>query len=413
MRHLDLFSGIGGFALAAQRVWGKDHEIVAFCDIDPFCQAVLKKNFKGVYVHGDIRTLSVERLIADTPGKRCGEKGKGIGRSTERIAGNHRVATNAHDRRSPVGEKQTAGDKQCHIDLLTGGFPCQPFSHAGKRRGKSDDRFLWPEMLRVIKEFQPTWIIGENVAGLASMAQPEGEVDMEGESDTGEPNDDQLRADGILWGIISDIENLGYEVQPLVIPACAVNAPHRRDRIWIVAHAIGCEHKTTVKKVNGKTHEVSPENRKTRGRPREFSGTVGLGEQGATDRLQNNRTISSRTGHAPNSGNEGLQGREQRSALGKGPRSSRPVAERPGNGWGEPWPQVATRLCVVDDGLSRRLVRLPDNRSVFSAGQQPPVKPPTITGAHWRQEALKAAGNAIVPAVAEEIMRAIKTVGLT
>ena len=97
------------------------------------------------------------------------------------------------------------------VDVITGGFPCQPVSQAGQRRGKEDDRWLWDEMLGVIKKFKPTWVIGENVAGLISMGLDE---------------------------VCSSLENEGYEVQPVIIPACAVNAPHRRDRVWIIAHAM-------------------------------------------------------------------------------------------------------------------------------------------------------------------------------
>jgi len=158
MVHLDLFSGITGFALAASWVWGEEHEIHCFVEIDPFCQKVIKKHWPGVPIHGDIKTYE-------------------------------------HN-----------GTK---IDLLTGGFPCQPFSVAGKQRGKADDRALWPEMLRIIKEAKPRWIIGENVTGIVNME---------------------------LDNYVSDLEAEGYEVQPFIIPACAVDAPHRRDRVWIVGH---------------------------------------------------------------------------------------------------------------------------------------------------------------------------------
>jgi DNA (cytosine-5)-methyltransferase 1 len=127
-------------------------------EIDPFCQKVLQKNFPGVPIHDNIKTFTYN-------------------------------GTNPF--------------------ILTGGFPCQPFSCAGKRKGKEDDRYLWPEMLRVISEARPTWVIGENVGGFVNMG---------------------------LDDCISDLEAEGYEVQPFIIPACAKNAPHRRDRVWIVAN---------------------------------------------------------------------------------------------------------------------------------------------------------------------------------
>lgn len=152
--HLDLFSGIGGFALAAGRAGFKT---IGFSEIEPYACKVLKRHWPDVPNHGDIRNV------------------KGI-----------------------------------HADLVTGGFPCQPFSLAGKRRGAADDRAIWPEMCRVIADSQPTWVLGENVPGIIGM-----ELDR----------------------VLSDLEGIGYSTWPLVIPACAVDARHRRDRVWIVAHA--------------------------------------------------------------------------------------------------------------------------------------------------------------------------------
>ena len=153
--HLDLFSGIGGFALAAG--WA-GFETIGFCDNEPYAQAVLKKHWPNVPIHGDIKTLD--------------------------------------------------GTAYRGISILTGGFPCQPFSNAGKRRGKDDDRYLWPQMLRVIQEARPAWIVGENVAGIIGLA---------------------------LDQVCSDLEACGYEVEPIIIPACGVDAPHRRNRVWIIA----------------------------------------------------------------------------------------------------------------------------------------------------------------------------------
>jgi len=155
--HLDLFSGIGGFALAAR--WN-GYRTLGFCDNEPYAQAVLKKHWPEVPCHKDIR--------------------------------------------------EVRGELYAGVTLLTGGFPCQPFSVAGKQRGKDDNRYLWPEMLRVIQEAKPTWIIGENVAGIVNMA---------------------------LDQVCADLEGQGYEVEPIIVPACAVDAPHRRDRVWILAHA--------------------------------------------------------------------------------------------------------------------------------------------------------------------------------
>jgi DNA (cytosine-5)-methyltransferase 1 len=160
LRHLDLFSGIGGFALAARMIGG--FETVAFCEIDRYAQKVLKKNFPGIPISSDILTLDSQDYAP--------------------------------------------------VDLITGGYPCQPFSSAGKRNGENDHRHLWPEMLRCIERARPTWIVSENVIGHVTLG---------------------------LDQVLSDLDTLGYTTQPLVIPACAVGAPHRRDRVWIIANAAG------------------------------------------------------------------------------------------------------------------------------------------------------------------------------
>ena len=163
MKHLDLFSGIGGFALAAQ--WS-GIETVAFCEKDDFCRSVLRKHWPGRPVYRDIKELSGEQLQSD-----------GIS-----------------------------------ADVLTGGFPCQPYSVAGDRRGKGDDRDLWPEMLRIIREVEPAWVVGENVRGIIGMERDQ---------------------------VLSDLEESDYSCEAFVVPACAVDAPHRRERVWIVANSNG------------------------------------------------------------------------------------------------------------------------------------------------------------------------------
>jgi DNA (cytosine-5)-methyltransferase 1 len=156
MKHLDLFSGIGGFALAARWMgW----ETVAFCEIEPFCRKVLAKNFPGVPIHDDIHTLDVREL---------------------------------------------------HVDLVTGGFPCQPHSVAGSRRGRDDARHLWPQFARIIEEARSAWVVVENVPGLRTTAADE---------------------------VLADLESLGYACWPLVVGAVHAGAPHRRQRVWIVANA--------------------------------------------------------------------------------------------------------------------------------------------------------------------------------
>ena len=158
MQVLDLFSGIGGFSLGLKRA---GMETIGFCEIDPFCRKVLAKHWPDVTIHTDIRSLD----------------GK---------------------------------DYKGRAEIICGGFPCQPFSQAGKRRGTEDDRHLWPEMLRIISEVRPTWVIGENVIGIVKME---------------------------LDSILSDLEGEGYQTRAFIIPACGIDAPHKRDRVWIIAHA--------------------------------------------------------------------------------------------------------------------------------------------------------------------------------
>lgn len=131
------------------------------------------------------------------------------------------------------------------IDILTGGFPCQPFSLAGQRKGADDNRYLWPHMLRAIQEIRPAWVIGENVAGILTMVQPGEETEVGSQTSLfGEDNRKRilLRQEYVVETICKDLEREGYSVQPLLIPACAVGAPHRRDRVWFVAHSDSKRH---------------------------------------------------------------------------------------------------------------------------------------------------------------------------
>ena len=127
------------------------------------------------------------------------------------------------------------------VDVLSGGFPCQPFSSAGRRKGSGDDRYLWPQMLRAIREIKPAFVIGENVFGILSMVEPRERVEVESEAtlfDTGDRRYREVKQ-FTIERICQDLEKEGYDVQPFVIPACAVGAPHRRDRVWIIAKRRG------------------------------------------------------------------------------------------------------------------------------------------------------------------------------
>jgi DNA (cytosine-5)-methyltransferase 1 len=184
--HLDLFSGIGGFAIAAQAC---GYTTIGFCEKEKYAQQILKERFGAV--------------LAD-----AAESGCETNRPCSKRNGASHEAFICRPALHPDIFTLNGAD-YAGVDLLTGGFPCQPFSVAGKRKGAADERALWPEMLRVIDGAKPAWLIGENVAGIVTME---------------------------LDNILSDLEGIGYAAWPLVIPACAVDARHRRDRVWIVAH---------------------------------------------------------------------------------------------------------------------------------------------------------------------------------
>ena len=185
MTHASLFSGIGGAEIAASWCGWKN---VFHCDINEFGNQVIRYWFPESIQYYDIKKTDFREW-----------KGK--------------------------------------IDVLTGGFPCQPFSQAGKRKGSADDRYLWPNMLRAICEIQPTWVVAENVAGITSMVEPGEEIKV-GKSnnlfDEGyyTREEQQFTIDRIC----KDFESAGYSVQTIIIPACAVGAPHRRDRVWFIAN---------------------------------------------------------------------------------------------------------------------------------------------------------------------------------
>ena len=170
LRVLDLFSGIGGFSLGLEAA---GMTTVGFCEIDPFCREVLAKHWPGVYIHDDIRSLTTD-VVRD----RCGR-----------------------------------------IELICGGVPCQPASCAGKRRGSRDDRWLWPDFLRLVREVKPMWVLAENVPGLVT-----------------------LKPHGLDW-IVSEMEASGYQCFTAIVGAWAVGAPHRRDRVWIVGRLENTEGK--------------------------------------------------------------------------------------------------------------------------------------------------------------------------
>ena len=199
MNHVDLFSGIGGFSLGLERTGG--FKTVAFCEIEEYPRKVLQKHWPDVKQYEDIRKLNYERLKAD-----------GID----------------------------------SIDIITGGYPCQPFSVAGKQKGVEDKRHLWPEYFRLIKECRPTWVIGENVSGHIKLG---------------------------LDSVIEDLESENYSVRPFSISASSVGANHQRERIWIVAYSECNYNFNEEQRVHGEEKEIPGEHRENNSTSWKSSGT--------------------------------------------------------------------------------------------------------------------------------------------
>ena len=433
LRHLDLFSGIGGFALAAFWVWGRYHELVGFVENDLFCQAILRKHFPGVPIHGDISTFHWAKTFP-----------AGIGGEGER-AEQHSWAG------VQLPHALRYSRSEGGIDLLTGGFPCQPASHAGQRRGTSDDRWLWPEMLRVIRETSPRWVVAENVPGLLSLER------------------------GVVFeSVLSDLEACDYKIQTVTIPACAVGAPHKRDRVWIVAHsnhtgdrtspgAIRCNGSASVEGREelaldqsgrpgtthansnsvrlqesgteqqtggtGQFHEASPNSLSVRRNisdiSRRMERTKGNGQEEersshiiALEATHSNKSsshsddagCSDRNGkpegeqasteegfdsiggrdpvQASSPDSSSLEGRTEQEVERGGETRAQIGIDRHESRWDEDWAEAAARLCTPNDGLPGGLAR----------------------PRGWRNAALKAAGNSIVPEVAERIFRGVMAV---
>ncbi|MCK9568534.1 DNA cytosine methyltransferase [Candidatus Pacearchaeota archaeon] len=434
MKAGSLFSGIGGFDLGLERA---GMTVKWQVEIDDFCNKVLAKHWPNVKRYRDVKEVGKHNL-------------------------------------EPV-------------DLICGGFPCQPFSVAGKRRGTEDDRHLWPEMFRVIDELRPRWVIGENVAGFINMG---------------------------LDQSISDLEGIGYEVGTFVIPACAVNAPHRRDRVWIIAqnsehgfthpesdasHAIdegrvgwggggdadpvgvqeseqaGREPRGTTTRCNEEPVDaphaapieddernggivdssaqggprIDPSARSgdqyvtdpSRELPHGGGGTRGGGTEHPDgyqycphcDGWYPDTSWEWERGYCPDCGKwvGFFEGIDYHVADAQGPGLERRNTERPGRtdvrdtehavgnkrkdqseSWDEPWPQVAARLCRVDDGVSDRVHRThgisgePETKRDVSVSVQK-QKNKTSAG---RTHRLKALGNAVVPQIPEIFGRAIMEV---
>ena len=366
MKILDLFSGLGGFSLGLERT-GK-YKTVAFCEMDKYCKLVLQKHWKGVKIYNDVKEITKEKLIAD-----------GV--------------------QLP--------------DIITGGFPCQPFSVAGKQAGTDDDRHLWPVMFRIIQELTPRWVIGENVKGLTNIQ------------------------DGVVFETVcSDLEGEGYEVRAFNIPAAGVGAPHRRERIWIVAHAKRFNESKPIGRSDETSRGIQEEHRQNDSSARESSRTSSIRQSNNRheDMEDSRRTLQSRTELRETNEDEvgeGYANQHQRS----GSTSESNVADtyaRLSNGTYE---EVQSRGQTFDtssegstDVANTESSNRHDNEAVtrdggssaqevFGDGGSVPGKstwwhtePDVGRVAHGvpgRVYRLKGLGNSIVPKIAEEIGRAI------
>lgn len=318
------------------------------------------------------------------------------------------------------------------VEVLTGGFPCQPFSYAGKRRGADDDRYLWPYMFKAIDQIRPTWIVAENVAGITTMVE-QGEVsEMGGQASIFEEVDGfhryRLAETFTLQRICDDLEGHGYTVQPVLIPACAVGAPHRRDRVFIIANSNERQVRSEMRESAADTDSVGRSERRCETDGREHdrirAQVFGIAERqgsGGTSADSNGkcgqrpRPRKSEVGRAQQeqSGRRGGEdGHDQSFADYSRKRLERWYdceEGRPGQAEDRP-----VGFVNQDNGISgnSRWLAFPSVSPVHRGNDGLPfdVDRLTLSFGKWRTESLKAYGNAIVPQVMYEIFRAIELV---
>ena len=330
LKLLDLFSGIGGFSLGLESTGY--FETIGFVEKDEFCQKVLKKNFNNIPIESEVRNVKGDRYKAD---------------------------------------------------IITGGFPCQPFSVAGKRRGTEDDRYLWDETIRVIRECKPRWFIGENVEGIINIS--EGKV---------------------LQQIQKDLEAEGFEVQCVVIPASGIGAWHQRKRVWIIAHSNSNRDRIKITGSNGEEKEIQREHREKDSTSWKFirtntndvpntksKGSFSSGRSNTSDNEQQRldidkernwskiRSKSSRCSEQtlPNTNSKGSQrhgvSTDMETKQGQ-VITERSIKEQ------QTWWEAQSKLCRTPDGISYELDKDRKNR-------------------------IKSLGNSIVPLIARELGLAI------
>jgi DNA (cytosine-5)-methyltransferase 1 len=318
LKLLDLFSGIGGFSLGLESTGG--FETIAFVEKDDFCQKVLKKHWPNTTIEGDIRNVK--------------------------------------------------GDKY-EADIITGGFPCQPFSVAGKRKGTDDDRYLWDETIRVVRECKPRWFIGENVEGLIN-----------------------INNGLVLRQVQTDLEKEGFEVQCLVIPASGIGAWHQRKRIWILAHNVS---NSNTRFGIGQRKEIQTRRSSTSSSGEDVSNSESSRYRGGSSEeckngewsfLQREQKgskmggeIKGCDGDVPNSDSERLEGHRNKQQLQKNGGEKYSIGNS-NDETKESWWQTQSRICGVPNGVSFELDKGRNNR-------------------------IKSLGNSIVPQIVRQLGFAI------
>jgi len=316
LKLLDLFSGIGGFSLGLESTGY--FETIAFVEKDKFCQQVLKKNFKDIPIESEVRDVKGDRYAAD---------------------------------------------------IVCGGFPCQPFSVAGKRKGTDDDRYLWDETIRIVRECKPRWFIGENVEGIIN-----------------------IQEGVVLRQVCDDLEKEGFEVQCVVIPASGIGAWHQRKRVWILAYS---KHNGSHRSKGNETIESSNQSKEWLfiRDDQDVSNTIGKLSDGCSSTTRVSTTELERLDSNEKENRNEVRSKaercseqtisntnEQRTQVQiKGKHTS---IEMSGSSSKETWWQTQSSLCRVPDGVSYELDKHRTNR-------------------------IKALGNSIVPLIARELGLAI------
>ena len=364
MTHASVFSGIGGPEVAASMLgW----ENLFHCEINPFGRKVLDYWYPNAKSYEDITTTDFTEW-----------RGR--------------------------------------VNVLTGGFPCQPFSYAGKRGGAQDDRYLWPYMFRCIDQIRPDWVVAENVAGILTMVE-QGEVSEVASAPALFDTFDrvrryQLRETFTLQRICDDLEGHGYAVQPVLVPACGVGAPHRRDRVFIIGH-----NNDVPNEGNGLRPTTDTEDDRRLSEVCAQCGRIGQQVSGDEERHEVHDGFDRPRSERPSSDSEHVRlqhdaiGGEQAENIGtesirRQDRLSESIQRIAPNGEGGETSESAAAVC------GERWRCFPTQSPVHRGNDGLPfdVDRLTISFGKWRTEALKAYGNAIVPQVMYEIFRAIQLV---